>query len=117
MSSKSYPTDITQQTQAMIDAWKQIDPALKVGDLTPDSLTAMLAQAAPLLSEINTAEARLTDARNRRDALYDALWQCLKRIRSAIKGIYGDDSSQYEMAGGTRLSERKPAVRKPKPAA
>ncbi len=29
-----------------------------------------------------------------------------------VKAIYGDDSSQYEMVGGTRLSERKTYARK-----
>ncbi len=56
--------------------------------------------------------AQLTDARNRRDALYTAIWSKVKRVRSGVKGIYGDDSSQYEMVGGTRLSERKAPVRK-----
>ncbi len=36
----------------------------------------------------------------------------VKRVRSAVKGIYGDDSSEYEMVGGTRKSERKRPVRK-----
>jgi hypothetical protein len=36
----------------------------------------------------------------------------VKRVRSAIKGVYGDDSTQYEMVGGTRMSERKPRTRK-----
>jgi len=31
-----------------------------------------------------------------------------------MKAIYGDDSSQYEMIGGTRLSERKSPARKAK---
>jgi hypothetical protein len=36
----------------------------------------------------------------------------MKRIRSVIKGTYGDDSSQYELVGGTRLSDRKPYRRR-----
>jgi hypothetical protein len=38
----------------------------------------------------------------------------LVRVRGGRKAVYGRDSSQYEMVGGTRLSERKPAARKPK---
>jgi hypothetical protein len=29
-----------------------------------------------------------------------------------VKASFGDDSSQYEMVGGTRLSDRKPRSRK-----
>jgi hypothetical protein len=36
-------------------------------------------------------------------------------VRSGVKAIYGDDSLQYEMVGGTRLRERKTPVAKPKP--
>jgi hypothetical protein len=31
-------------------------------------------------------------------------------------GTFGDDSSEYEMVGGTRLSDRKRPVRKPETA-
>jgi hypothetical protein len=54
----------------------------------------------------------LTDKRNQRDALYTQIWDKVKRVRNGKKGIYGDDSSQYEVIGGTRLSERKTPVRK-----
>jgi hypothetical protein len=36
----------------------------------------------------------------------------VKRVRNAIKGTYGDDSSQYEMVGRVRMSERKFRTRK-----
>jgi len=54
----------------------------------------------------------LTDKRNQRDATNTALWDKVKRARNGIKANYGDDSSQYEMVGGTRASERKPRTRK-----
>ena len=52
------------------------------------------------------------DKRNQRDALYAQIWDKVKRVRNGVKGIYGDDSSQYEVIGGTRLSERKTPTRK-----
>jgi hypothetical protein len=55
--------------------------------------------------------------RNQRDALYTELWDKVKRARSGVKANYGDDSSQHEMVGGTRLSERKSPTRKTKSAA
>lgn len=49
--------------------------------------------------------------RNQRDALIAMTWDQVKRVRTGVKGIYGDDSSEYEMVGGTRLSDRKPRSR------
>jgi hypothetical protein len=40
----------------------------------------------------------------------------LLRRRQAVKAAYGADSSEYEMTGGTRASERKRPTRKPKQA-
>jgi hypothetical protein len=40
------------------------------------------------------------------------VWEKVKRVRAGVKGNYGDGSSQYEMVGGTRLSERKSPKRK-----
>jgi len=112
MSAKNYPTDIQKQTQTAIEAWKRIDPNFKVGELTPDQLAENLAKVAPITAEIESLEVRLTELRSQRDDLLGACWDALKRLRSAIKGIFGDNSTQYEMIGGKRLSNRKPAVRK-----
>ena len=57
-------------------------------------------------------ETELTDKRNQRDDVCVTLWDQVKRARSGMKAIYGDDSSQYEMIGGTRVSDRKAPVRK-----
>jgi hypothetical protein len=58
-------------------------------------------------------EQQLSDLRNERDELQKLTWDQVKRCRFAIKGIYGDDSRQYELVGGTRLSDRKPPRRAP----
>ena len=113
MTSKSFPSDTLAQAQSVIEAWKKIDPALTVGQLTPESLAADIQQAAPIQADLDSLDAQLTDLRNRRDALFSAIWDKLKRVRAGVKGIYGDDSSQYEMFGGTRMSERKSPTRKP----
>ena len=61
-------------------------------------------------------DAQLVDLRNKRDEVYSELWDKIKRVRNSVKGIYGDDSSEYEMVGGTRRSGRKPPVRRLAPA-
>jgi hypothetical protein len=39
------------------------------------------------------------------------LWHATP-VFTIAKGTFGDDSSQYELVGGTRLSDRKPIRRK-----
>src|SRR5215207_8704666 len=112
MSKKLYPTDVLQQAQNVLGGWNQITPLPAFGTLTAPLLTTEISAAAAFNSQIAALEAQLTDKRNQRDAAYVAVWDKVKRVRSAAKGIYGDDSSEYEMVGGTRLSERKSKARK-----
>ncbi len=51
-------------------------------------------------------------ARNQREAISQAIWDKVKRVRRGVQAIYGDDLSQYDTVGGTRVSDRKPRVRK-----
>jgi len=85
---------------------------MTVGDLSLTALTADLEQVLPIQTQLDALDVELTDLRNRRDALLFSIWDKVKRARAGIKGIYGDDSSEYEMIGGTRLSDRKSPTRK-----
>ena len=117
MIGKTFPNDTLAQAQAVLDAWKEIDEKTTFGDITVDSLTANLTQAGTIQSQMNSLEAQLTNLRDQRDDLNSVIWDAVKRVRTGIKSQYGDDFPQYEMVGGTRLSERKPAARKKAPAA
>ncbi len=112
MPKKLYPTDVLEQAQSVANAWDQINEEMTFGELNLASLNDDLGQAGPLQSQMDALETQLTDLRNQRDALFSSIWDKVKRVRASVKGIYGDDSSQYEMVGGTRLSERKPPTRK-----
>jgi hypothetical protein len=112
MSKKLYPTDVLEQAQSVLAAWNQMDDGLVYGTITNATLSADITQAGQLLSQMNALEAQITNLRNQRDALYQELWDKVKRVRNGVKANYGDDSSQYEMVGGTRLSERKSPTRK-----
>jgi len=75
-------------------------------------LNATLSAATAVQAQITSLEIQLIDLRNQRDDLNAGIWDTVKRVRAGVKAIYGDDSSQYEMVGGTRLSERKAPVRR-----
>jgi hypothetical protein len=111
MSRKPYPTKILQISENVLTAWKQINTN-PIGDLTQAKVETDIAEATPLQGEINALKVQMTTLRNQRNALYSELWDDVKRIRSGIKGEYGDDSSEYQIVGGTPISGRKPATRK-----
>ena len=77
------------------------------GPYTTAKLVTALNRVEGVENEIRSLESRLTDLRNQRDDLYQETWDIVKRVRLGVRFIFGDDSSQYEMVGGTRASERK----------
>jgi hypothetical protein len=111
MSSKSYPTDVLDQAGVALAAWQKIEAVPALGELTPTSFAGHLAQAQAIQVNLDALAAQLTDLRNQRDKTLATVWDDVKRVRAGMKAIYGDDSSQYEMVGGTRKSERKKPTR------
>ncbi len=68
------------------------------------------------LATYNQHVAALDDEQNQIDAEDEALRELNRRMLSAVEATYGPDSSEYELAGGTRVSERKkPAAKTPQP--
>jgi hypothetical protein len=86
---------------------QNINPGLQVGEISLTALQNALKQVDDNQAKISLLETQLTDLRNQRISLKAALWDVLKRLRSAVKVAYGDNSSQFEMVGGTRISEKK----------
>jgi hypothetical protein len=56
--------------------------------------------------------AALDDKQNRLDARENGLKDLNLRILAAVKAQFGPDSSEFELVGGVRRSERKKPVRK-----
>jgi hypothetical protein len=113
MASKGYPADILAQATEILAACKQIDPEMRAGPLTQAGLADALTEARHSQSQIAALEMQLADLRNKRDERLTQMWDALKRVRATVKGVYGDDSSEYELVGGTRLSDRRRPVRRP----
>jgi hypothetical protein len=117
MSRKISPTDTIEQAEVVLEAWKNIDPALEIGSMPIATLESQLTEARALYMQINSLETQLVGMRNQRDALNLSIWDKIKRVRTGVKSIFGDDSSEYEMVGGTRMSDRKHPTRQEEPAA
>jgi len=99
----------------------QVKEALdKIAKALPGGISAKA--AAEAIARLNEAIAKLDGLNAERSKLVNEkastaseLQAFIVKARLAIKVECGDDSSEYEMAGGTRKSERKRPVRKQKP--
>jgi hypothetical protein len=109
---KLFPTDVIDQAQGVLTAWNQIDESLAFGALNAEALATDLGNAQGIDSEIAQLEKQLINKRNQRADIYSTTWDKVKRMRAGVKATYGDDSTEYELVGGTRLSERKSPTRK-----
>ena len=116
MGKKLYPTDTLKQAQSILCAWEFTDPTLKIGTLSLETIAADITTVKRLQEKLIHVKNELLEIRYQRDAATIGLWNTVKRARSCIKGVYGDDSTEYELAGGTRRSERKKPRRRPLPA-
>jgi hypothetical protein len=85
---------------------------LAFGTLTISALVMDINQARGIEEQIVSLKSQLTELRNRHEDLQRSTWDKVKRVRAGMLGFYGDDSSQYEMVGGKRRSERKKPGRK-----
>jgi len=117
MPGKPYPPDLLHQAKSALNAWGQIDDQITFGPLNTSALTEDIKQALGIEEQLLDLTNQLIDLRNQRDAVNQSVWDKLKRVRAGMKASFGDDSSQYEMVGGTRMSERKsPRRHSPAPA-
>jgi len=107
MPVRTVPSDLLTQASDILAACQQIDPTLTAGAITQATFADTLTQAQQVQTQINSLERQLTDLRNRRDDHLRTIWESVKRLRATVKGVYGDDSSEYELVGGTRISDRK----------
>ncbi len=110
--ARKFPSNILEQAQKVLNAWNQISTTLAFGTLNAAALTADITAANTLENDISKLERQLEDKRNQREVLYLGMWDKVKRVRAGVKSNYGDDSYQYDLIGGTRVSDRKSPVRK-----
>lgn len=108
--------------KAIIDAGarltnlKSIDPALNLGaGLTNAIFEGSINDYYSLLDTYNQTIALLDSQLNNLENLEKTTSDLSVRMLSGVGVKYGYDSNEYEMAGGTRKSERAAPARKSKP--
>ena len=89
-------------------ALKSIDPALDLGNgMTVANYEKSITNFTAVLGQYNTALSTVDDLYNQCIAGLQGLNEMSERMLSGVGFKFSKDSSQYEMAGGTRKSERK----------
>lgn len=113
MPAKTVVNTVLLDGQRIVDTWLA-NPTFTLGEVTVNSLGALCSSTAGISETIESKRLEHQGLINRRDDSVKALREVIVRARAGFKATYGPDSTQYEQAGGTRSSERKPMVRKSK---
>jgi hypothetical protein len=109
---KSVILDVARQRLAGL---KSITPAPDLGPtITVPGFQTLVSAFTSRLDGYNQKVAELDEEQNGVDADELVIRDWNKRVLSAVEAQFGPDSSEYEAVGGTRQSERKRPVRKPK---
>jgi hypothetical protein len=114
MATKYSAANVLPVADKVNDTWAE-NPDFMLGSVTLTMFTKARDDAATANSLVETKRVELSGLMNDRDDKLKVLQDLVTRARAGFKATYGGDSTQYEQAGGTRASERKPATRKPKP--
>jgi hypothetical protein len=84
------------------------------GGVSSKALSQQLDGLNGAISKLDSAKAEVTKLLNVKNESAKAMRAFLVKAKLAIKVQFGPDSSEYEMAGGKRASDRKRPVRKAK---
>lgn len=99
-----------QELQTELDTVARVwntNPDFKLKTVTLDQFNAKVAEFKALLDTIAEKDDALVTLRNDRNAQAAELSNLAVRARAGIKGFFGDNSNEYELAGGTPTSKRK----------
>lgn len=91
----------------------KINPTPNLGpNTTVAAYQAVADDTAAIEESHNQLAAQMDDSSNRFDTQEALMVEWNRRVLSAVEAQYGPDSSEYEMVGGTRKSERKKPSKK-----
>lgn len=104
-----------EKATTRLAAIKSIDTALDLGNgITVPNYETQVTLLSSKLNAYNTALSTIDDLYNECISQMDVIKDWNERMLTGVATKYGKNSSQYEMAGGKKKSERKKAILKPK---
>lgn len=114
MSRRKRTSSVLEAARQRLSGLNSIKPAADFGPaLSIAAYTTQINDFSTKLDNYNQMVSALDDLQNQLDASETSLREANKRMLSAAEAQFGPDSSQYEQAGGKRLSDRKKPTRKP----
>ena len=112
---KRTSTTTLEKARQILAGLKQINPKPDFGPVLSEAIYEAEVKGYSLdLDAYNGELAAVDDTSNRLDERKRRLRDFNLRIQAAVKALYGPDSSEFELVGGLRRSDRKKPVRKPK---
>jgi hypothetical protein len=111
MSTNIAPEKLISDADSGLRVWKA-NRDFKLKNVTVDQYQKTRDQLETTVAEVKGLSEELTSKENQKTQLADDLNEMNIRLRSAAKGYFGPDSSEYELLGGTRASDRKRPARK-----
>ena len=112
---KRTSTETLEKARHILAGLKQITPKPDFGPTVTEALyEAEVNGYSNDLDAYNGGLAEVDDESNRLDERRQRLHDFNQRIQAAVKALYGPDSSEFELVGGLRRSDRKKPFRKPK---
>ncbi|MGB8507606.1 MAG: hypothetical protein WCD76_04310 [Pyrinomonadaceae bacterium] len=113
MGRKKRNSRILEQANARLNGLKAISPTLDMGkDLSVANLEAKTTSLRSRLDTYNRKLSELDDDLNGLQAEEKSVNDLNGRMLAGVAATYGRNSSEYELAGGVRTSDRKRSARK-----
>jgi len=115
MARQTRSSQVVLKAEQRVAGLKMIDPNLEVGEsLTLEKFTTSIEQLRAKLETYNSLLAKVDVVKTDLNADETQLKHMIEDMLIGVASKYGKDSYEYKLAGGTRRSERKRPVRKPK---
>jgi uncharacterized protein YukE len=110
MARKKRTSTISGKAKTRLAGLKSIDPALDLGNgMTVAAFEGVINQTDDSVDDYNTTLSSLDNKLNTIKSNESTLADWYERMLTGVATRFGKDSTEYEMAGGTRKSERKKA--------
>jgi len=109
---------LTVSIPKLLQEANEIKQALEqMGENVPAGISAAemadrIAALESIISELDKVNANRTQLVNSKGDVAKNVSDYIVQVRAVVKGIRGADSSEYDMVGGTRVSERKKPKKK-----
>jgi hypothetical protein len=104
---------LLQEANEVKMAMEQIGEGLP-SNISVSEMEGKISGLTGIIASLDKVNAERTQLINARNEMAKTVSDYIVFVRNSIKGNIGADSSEYEMVGGTRTSERKKRKTKPK---